>query len=93
MTRDDVVDSAIKWLKLMKDAIKIAEMGITLDQPATDILSAAIQLARESAEQNLKIYMTEKMEIQKQHEQVLETIEELLQENIKDIKNDRSVER
>jgi hypothetical protein len=87
MTRDIVVDNAVKWMRLMKDSLSIADMGIELDQESTDILSGALQLAREATKDSLTKYVTDKIETQKQHEQVLETIEELLQETVRDAKS------
>jgi len=93
MTRDIVIDNAVKWMQLMKDSLSIAGMGIELDQESTDILSGALQLAREVTKESLTIYVAERMAEQQQHEQVLETIEELLQENIKDAKNNRTLDQ
>jgi hypothetical protein len=93
MTRDIVIDNAVKWMQLMKDSLSIADMGIELDQESTDILSGALQLAREVTKENLTIYVAERMAEQQQHEQVLETIEELLQENIKDAKNNGALDQ
>lgn len=87
MTRDIVIDNAIKWMRLMKDSLSIADMGIELDQESTDILSGALQLAREVTKESLTIYVAERMAEQQQHEQVLETIEELLQGTVRDAKS------
>ena len=93
MKRDIVIDNAVKWMRLMKDSLSIADMGIELDQESTDILSGALQLAREVTKESLTIYVAERMAEQQQHEQVLETIEELLQENIKDAKNNGALDQ
>ena len=92
MTRDIVIDNAVKWMQLMKDSLSIADMGIELEKESTDILSGALQLAREVTKESLTIYVAERMAEQQQHEQVLETIEELLQENIKDAKNNGALD-
>ena len=92
MKRQIVIDNAMNWMRLMKDSLSIADMGIELDQESTDILSAALQLAREITKENLTIYMAEKIDKQQKHEQVLETIEELLQENIKNAKNNGTLD-
>jgi hypothetical protein len=87
MDRQIVIDNAVKWMQLMKDSLSIADMGVTLDQESTDILSGALQLAREATKESLTIYIADKIEEQQKHEQVLETIEELLQETVRDAKN------
>lgn len=92
MDRQIVIDNAVKWMQLMKDSLSIVDMGIELDQESTDILSGALQLAREVTKESLTIYVAERMAEQQQHEQVLETIEELLQENIKDAKNNGALD-
>ena len=86
MDRQTVINNAVQWMGLMKDSLTIADMGITLDQESTDILSGALQLAREATKESLTLYMTARMQEQQKHEQVLETIEELLQEKVKDAK-------
>jgi hypothetical protein len=93
MTRDIVINNAVKWMQLMKDSLNIADMGVELDQESTDILSGALQLAREVTKESLTIYVAERIAEQQKHEQVLETIEELLQENIKDAKNNRTLDQ
>jgi hypothetical protein len=71
----------------------LPSLGVALDQESTDILSGALQLAREVTKESLTIYVAERMAEQQQHEQVLETIEELLQENIKDAKNNGALDQ
>lgn len=92
MTRDMVIDNAVKWMQLMKDSLSIADMGVTLDQESTDILSGALQLAREATKESLTKYVADKIEAQAQHDKVLETIEELLQGNIQNAKSNGTLD-
>ena len=56
-----------------------------------DVLCACLDLAYNRAKEALVAYAKHREKFFKEHDKILDTIEELLQENIKDIKDDGQV--
>jgi hypothetical protein len=87
VTRGDVIKSALEWLELRN-----ASYNNPWDDEASPIILAVTKLAEERANDMLIQYAKQLDDKKDKHEQMLDTIEELLQTNIQDLKNDNSVE-
>ena len=87
VTRTDVIKAALEWLELRN-----ASYNNPWDEEASPIILAVTKIAEERANDMLIQYAKQLDDKKDKHEQMLDTIEELLQTNIQDLKNDGSVE-
>ena len=87
VSRSDVIKAALEWLELRN-----ASYSNPWDDETSTIILAVTKLAEERANDMLIQYAKQLDDKKNKHEQMLDTIEELLQTNIQDLKNDGSVE-
>jgi len=83
-TRDQVIMYAKDWMALYQADFFAHET----DQEWRDVLSACLDLAFNRTKEALVAYAKNREKFFAEHDKMLDTIEELLQENIKDIKDD-----
>lgn len=87
VSRKDVINAALEWLELRN-----ASYSNPWNDEVSPIILAVTKLAEERANDMLLQYAKQLDDKKDKHEQMLDTIEELLQTNIQDLKNDSSVE-
>lgn len=93
MTKDKVIEYAKDWVHLLNyRAVDICTHKIQMSwneevQEQVDVLNAVIDLAFTRTKEALIEYAKYKEQEFKKHDTMLDTIEELLQEKVKDIKD------
>ena len=85
-TRDQVIMYARDWMDLCSKSINVKFCDA--HQEHEDVLCACIDLAFNRTKEALVAYAKHREKFFNEHDKMLDTIEELLQENIKDIKDD-----
>jgi hypothetical protein len=87
MTRDQVIECAKDWLTLLTQAEKWLSYEPNYFEGTIerqDVLNACVDLAFNRARDALEAYTKDRMAQFEAHERMLDTIEQTLQESIKD---------
>ena len=84
--RDQVIRYAMEWLKMSNFSRNMTFHAEYMERE--DVLNACIDLAYNRAKEALVAYAKHREKLFAKHDEMLDTIEELLQEKVKDIKDD-----
>jgi len=90
-TRDQVIMYAKDWLVILAESQRWLQFNPAVyegTQERQDVMKACVDLAYNRTKESLVAYAKHREKFFAEHDKMLDTIEELLQENIKDIKDD-----